>query len=421
MSVGNIESRLDQPSDPIPDIRLGPQAASVERISGVVGALGLLLCVAGFFADRATFFQSYLFAFIYWGGFAIGGLGVLLLNHVVGGRWGVTARRFLEAKMRTLPIIFLFLLVLLLGMPYLYPWTHADLVHSHPYLAHRAPYLNMPFFLVRVVIYFGLWLFWGLRVNKMSDLQDETGDPGLRERMRAFSAPGLLVFMLCATFAYFDWVLSSDAQYYSTIYGAMIIIGDVLQTFALTLVVMILASRGDRFGGRINPAILHDLGNLMFAFTIFWTYLSVSQLIITWPANLPQELQWYLDRVHGPWKWLTLIIALSMFAIPFLALLSQARKRNPERLIKVAIWILVARVIDVFWLVEPTFRNRTPSGLLATATGFTIYWTDFAAFFGLGGIWIYVYLRELRKRPLLPLRDPRVSTPLLADMPEAAA
>ena len=235
--------------------------------------------------------------------------------------------------------------------------------------------------------------------------------------MRAFSAPGLLIFVLSATFAYFDWILSSDVQYYSTVYGAMILIGDVLQSFALTLVVMILASRGDRFGGRVNAIVLHDLGNLMFAFTIFWTYLTASQLIITWPANLPQELQWYLDRVNGFWKWLATVTALSMFAIPFLALLSQARKRDPKRLMRIAIWILVARIIDIYWVVLPTFRNVTPSGPLATSPGFAIYWTDFAAFLGIGGIWIYAYLRQLRTRPLLPLHDPRVMAPI----PEAVA
>jgi len=417
-----VSNYVERPSRPIPEYRLGPKAASIERVSGVVGALGLLLCVAGFFANRAEFFQSYLFAFIYWGGFAIGGLGVLLMNHVVGGRWGVTARRFLEAQMRTLPLVFLFFLVLLLGLKYLYPWTHSDLVHANEYLQAKRNYLNVPFFIARMFVYFALWLFWGLRVNRMSDLQDQTGDPTLRERMRAFSAPGLLIFVVTASFAYIDWILSSDAQYYSTIYGAMLLFGDVLQTFALTLVVLILASRGDRFGGRINPPILHELGNMMFAFTIFWTYLSASQLIITWPANLPQELQWYMDRVHGPWKWLALTTALSMFAIPFLALLSQARKRDPRRLLRVAVWILVARLIDVFWIVEPTFRNRTPSTALATASGFTLYWTDFAAFFGIGGIWVYAFLRQLRQRPLLPLRDPRVMSPIpTKQLPEAAA
>jgi len=407
---------------PVPEIRLGPKAASIERISGVVGGLGLLLCVGGFFANRAEFFQSYLFAFIYWSGFTFGGLGILLLNNTVGGKWGVTARRFLEAQMRTLPLIFVLVLILCLGMKELYAWTHADIVAHSDVLRQKHPYLNVPFFLARILVYFAVWLFWGMRVNRMSDLQDRTGDPTLRERMRAFSAPGLLIFMVTATFAYIDWLLSADAQFYSTVYGAMIIIGDVVQSFALTLVVMILSSRDDRFGGRINAKILHDLGNMMFAFVIFWTYLSASQLIIVWPANLPQELVWYLDRVHGFWKYIALVIALSMFAIPFLALLSQARKRDPRRLIKVAIWLLVARALDVYWIVIPTFRNATTSSLLHTSGGFTVYWTDFAAFIGVGGIWLYVFLGQLRRRPLLPLHDPRVSSPLpeSAILPEAA-
>jgi hypothetical protein len=395
----------------IPEFRLGPQAASVERISGVVGGLGLLLCVAGFFANRAQFFQSYLFAFVYWTGFTLGGLCVLLMAHTVGGKWGATSRRFLEAQMRTLPLMLLFLVVLLVGMKDIYPWTHANLVANNHYLQHKQPYMNVPFFLVRIVIYFAIWLFWGLRVNKMADDQDRTGDPTLSERMRAFSAPGLLIFSMTATFAVIDWVLSTDTQYFSTVYGAMILIGDILQTFALTIIVMILVSRGDRFGGRINAPILHDLGKLMFAFVIFWAYLSASQLIITWPANLPQEAVWYLDRTNGFWKVLAAAVALSMFVIPFLALLSQGLKKDPRRLIWAAAWILVARLIDIFWIVEPPFRNASTSTPLATSSGFTVYWTDAAAFIGVGGIWLYAFLGQLRRRPLLPLRDPRVMAP----------
>jgi hypothetical protein len=392
---------------PIPEIRLGPKAASIERISGVIGALGLLFCVAGFFSNREEFFQSYLFAFLYWGGFSIGGLGVLVLNHTVGGRWGVTSRRFLEAAMRTLPYTFVLFLVLLIGMGYLYPWTNAHLVANNPVLQHKRPYLNVPFFIIRTVCYFAIWMFWGYRVVRMADKQDVTGDPTLKDKMRAFSAPGCLVVTFTATFAYIDWILSADSQFFSTMYGAILLFGDVLQTFALVIVAMVLASRKDRFGGRINPVILHDIGNMMFAFTIFWTYLSLSQLIIIWPANLALEVGWYLVRVRGGWTVIASMVALVMFVVPFLGLLSQARKRDPIRLMRVAIWILLARVVEMFWIVEPTFRTK----------GFAIYWTDFAAFLGIGGIWVYLFVGQLRRRPLLPLRDPRVMNPL----PEAAA
>jgi hypothetical protein len=392
---------------PVPVERLGPRAIRLEQISGVVGALGLLLCCAAFFYNREEFFQSYSFAFIYWGGFSIGGLGVLLMHHTVGGKWGVTIRRLLEAQMRTLPLLALLIIPILFGLKYIYPWANHDLVMKTPVLQHKAPYLNTPFFIGRVVLYFAIWLFWGFRVNRLADKQDETGDPRLKERMRAFSAPGVLIFTLTGTFAYIDWILSADIQFFSTVYGAMILIGDILQAIAMSIIVLVLASRDDRFGGRVNAPVLHDLGNMMFAFVIFWAYLSASQLIIVWPANLPQEIVWYLDRVRGFWKYFAAATALSMFAIPFCLLLSQDRKRHPIRLMRVAIFILFARVIDLFWIIEPTHRTH----------GFALYWTDFAAFLGVGGIWTYVYLGQLRRRPLLPLRDPRVAEP----MPEAVA
>ncbi len=304
--------------------------------------------------------------------------------------------------MRTLPLIALLLLpILLLGLTQTYPWARPEEVARDSILRHKEGYLNIPFFVGRSVLYFVLWLLWGWRVNRMADRQDETGDPTLRERMRAFSAPGVLVFTLTGTFAYIDWILSTDPIFFSTVYGAMILIGDFVQGFALSIIVLVQASKNG-FEGRVNAEVLNDIGNLLFAFVIFWAYLTASQLIIIWPANLPDELQWYLVRINGFWKYFAAATAISMFFLPFLLLLSKPRKRNPIRLKRVAIFILFARLIDIFWIVEPTYRTH----------GFALYWTDFAAFIGVGGTWIYAYVRQLSRRPLLPLQDARIAPPV---------
>ena len=396
----------------VPEITLGSKAAGIERIAGIIGAAGLLLCAAGYFTDHAKFFQSYLFAFLFWAGFAFGGLGILLLNNVVGGKWGVTIRRYLEACARTMPLVGIFFLVILFGVKDIYAWATPGYVAANEFLKHKAGYLNIPGFAIRSVINFAIWLFFIWRLNKWTDEQDHTGDPDIREKLRKFSAPALLIFVVSVTVAYIDWILSADTQFYSTVFGAMVLIANVQATFAVAILTLILTSTGDRFQSRVNAPILHDLGKMLFAFTIFWTYLSASQLIIIWPANLPQEITWYLDRTDGFWKALATFVGLTMFAIPFLALLSQSRKKDPRRLQRVCIWILVVNAIYMFWLVEPTFRVNSVSTPLHTSSGFAVYWTDVAAFLGIGGIWVYYFIGQLRRRPLLPLKDPRLSPSL---------
>jgi len=396
----------------VPEITLGSKAASVERIAGIIGVAGLFLCAAGYFTDSHKFFQSYLFAFIYWAGFPLGALGILLLNNVVGGKWGVTIRRYLEASARTLPLIAVFFVVILLGMKDIYAWATPANVAANEFLKHKQTYLNFWGFTLRSAACFAIWLFFLWRINKWTDEQDQSGDPQIKEKLRKFSAPSLLIFVLLVTVAYIDWILSVDTQFYSTVFAGMVLIANVMQAFAVAILTLILTSSEGRFDSRVNAPVLHDLGKLLFAFTIFWTYLSASQLIIIWPANLPQEITWYLDRTHGFWKALATFVGLTMFAIPFLALLSQSRKRDPRRLQRVAIWILVVTAVYMFWLVEPTFRNNSVSTPLHTSSGFSIYWTDIAAFLGIGGIWVYYFIAQLKRRPLLPLKDARLSPSL---------
>jgi hypothetical protein len=407
-----VSNRRHAADPAVVEITLGSKASGVERIAGIIGVAGLFLCAAGFFTDHEKFFQSYLFAFLFWAGFAIGGTAILMLNNVVGGKWGVTIRRYLEAAARTMPLIAVLFVVILIGLKDIYAWASPANVAANEFLKHKQGYLNFWGFTLRSVFNFALWLFFIWRLNKWTDEQDRTGDPSIKDKLRKFSAPALLVFVLSVTAAYIDWILSADTQFYSTVFGGLVLISNVEQTFALCILALILTSSEDRFQGRVNAPILHDLGKLLFAFCIFWTYLSASQLIIIWPANLPQEITWYLDRTDGIWKAFAAFVGLAMFAIPFAALLSQGRKRDPRRLQRVVIWILVVNAVYMFWLIEPTFRGSSASTPLHTSPGFNIYWTDFAAFFGIGGVWVYYFILQLRKRPLLPLKDPRISPSL---------
>ena len=217
----------------VPEITLGSKAASVERTAGIIGVAGLFLCAAGYFADHERFFQSYLFAFMFWVGFPVGGLGILLLNNVVGGKWGVTIRRYVEASARTMPLMAGFFLVILLGMKDIYAWATPANVAANEFLKHKAGYLNFGGFILRSAFNFALWLFFIWRLTKLTDEQDRTGDPGIKEKLRKFSAPSLVVFVLSVTIAYIDWLLSADNQFYSTVFGGMVLIANVQQTLSV--------------------------------------------------------------------------------------------------------------------------------------------------------------------------------------------
>jgi len=388
---------------------LGNQMDRVQRGALLVGAVGLVLCLIGVFVDRDQFFRSYLFGYLFWLGMAVGSLGILMINHVVGGRWGVVTRRLLEAGTRTTPVMAILAIPVLLGMGSLYLWARADVVQHDHVLQLKQAYLNVPFFIIRLVIYFAIWMFYGITLRRWSLQQDQSGDPLLIRRMQKLSAPGLVVFTLSATFAFFDLIMSLEPHWFSTIYGAMFLVGQVLQTFAFVTAVIVLLSRRPPFAGLLTTQHFHDLGNLMLAFTCLWAYLSFSQFLIIWSGNLPEEIPWYMRRLYGGWGAVAVLLVLFHFFVPFVILLQRLVKRDPSLLQKVALWMIVIRLIDVFWVVMPAFSQKEFKG-----HGFAISWMDFAAPLGLGGLWIAAYIWNLKKYPLVPVGDPR-----LPDMPKA--
>jgi hypothetical protein len=360
------------------------------------GALGLVAAVAGALVEPVQFFRSYLVAYLFFTGIALGSLGLVSLNHVTGGSWGVVIRRICEAAMRTLPLLLVLFVPLLFGLGDLYEWASPEHVAHDALLQSKAPYLNVPFFIVRVVLYFAVWLVVTRYLVRWSLQQDETGDPALVQRLQFLGRGALLLYSLTMTFAAVDWAMSLEPHWFSTIYGILMIGGQVLSAFAFVIPVLLLVADREPFDHFVTAEQFHDLGKLMLAFVMLYAYFAFSQFLIIWSGNLPEETPWYLARLKGGWQYLAVVVLFLQFVLPFVILLSRNLKRNARRLAVVALIVLAARLLDLFWLVTPAFSPEQ----------FSIHWMDVAAVFGVGGLWLSYFVWQLRDRPLLPLRDP---------------
>jgi len=373
------------------------QIGGWQRNALLAGIAGVLASIAGLLLDREQFLRSYLFAYLFWTGMGIGCLGILLMHHTVGGKWGMLIRRMCEAGARTLPFMIVLVIPILVSIPTLYEWARPEAVHD-PGIHAKAAYLNVPGFVGRAILYFLVWTFYAYRLSGLSAQQDLSGDGRLMRRMHAISAPGLVVFTFVTTFAFIDWIMSLEPHWFSTIYGVMFLIGQMLESFAFTIALVIILSRRGPLQELVTKQHLHDLGNMMFAFMVLWAYLSFSQFLIIWAGNLPEEIPWYLRRLHHGWGWVAMTLVIFHFAAPFVLLLMRGVKRHADRLLKVCLMMLAIRVVDVYWIVEPAFYGQQ----------IRIHWMDFSTLAGVGGLWLAAFFWQLRSRPLVPLRDPRL-------------
>ena len=376
---------------------LRPMFDRLQSRALVVGGIGVLLLIMGALTSTQQFYQSYLLGFLFWMLFALGCLGVLLLHHLVSGAWGHVIQRMAESGARTLPFMAILFIPLLFGLHNLFPWSRPEVVETSHILHKKVAYLNVSFFVARAAIFFFLWSAVAYMLSRWSRTQDQTADRTLTRRMRMISGPALVLFVLTATFAGVDWMMSLEPEWYSTIYGMHFIVGSVLSTLAFCIIGIRFLSDHKPFSDVLTTRHYHHLGNLLFAFTILWAYMSFSQYIIIWSGNQVDDNFWYIRRLSTGWQATALLLLVGHFFVPFFLLLSRKTKRVIHNLSLIAVWILVMRLVDVFWLIMPAFNEHQ----------FQIHWMNIVAPIGMGGLWIALFIWQLKGQPLLPLHDPR--------------
>jgi len=381
------------------DYKAPESVGHLQQRALIVGVIGVVLCVIGYVKSPESLLHSYLLAFMFILGLSLGSLGLLMLQHLTGGMWGIVIRRPLESATRALPLVFILFAPIFFGFRYLYgAWLNAPTTGEHRLSDFQQHYLTANWFHIRALIYFAVWLLLMWVFNSWSRKQDvDREDRALRRRLKMLAGPGIILYVFAMSFAAIDWVMSLSPHWASTIYGFLYVAGQLISSMSLMICVVVLLSRAPVFQGVLKPRYLHDLGKLLLAFVMLWAYFSFSQLLIIWSGNSPEEISFYRSRLYGEWGYVSVIILIFHFFVPFFLLLSRDLKRNPSLLPKVALWLIFMRFVDIYWLTRPEF---TPSAIPSL-------W-DLAAALGLVGLWFFVFAWQLQKMPLLPLGEPKL-------------
>src|ERR1043165_2207592 len=413
---------------------MAPEAVARYRSRALLGGAGFLvlgvvlafaLSSAAGYGGLVQVFRSYLVGFFFCPGVAVGSLAWVALGHMTGGAWALTSRRLFEAATRTLPLCFILFIPSVVslfvhehgahGQPLsLYEWSDASVVRGDEALLHKSKYyLNIPFFIARGVIYFDAWFFFAWRLNRWSAEQDTTADPRVRRKMQDISGLVILLIGLTAPFAAFDWGMSLEPHWFSTIYGLIVLSGWGLSALAFVITVATLLLHHEPMTDVYQPLHFHDWGKLLLTMVMLYAYFAFSQFLITWAGNLPEEIPFYLRRLRGGWQAVGLLVILFHFALPFVLLLSRERKREPIRLRRVALLMLFMRVFDLVFLFAPSVHQggKAEWGARDLLTSFV---PMFSMALGVGGIWLWYYFGQLAAHPLLPLGAPDLEKAIAA-------
>ncbi len=374
---------------------LRKRALVLAVAAGAVSVVGAVLA-------PEHFFRAYLTGFLFWVGVPLGCLALLMLTHMTGGSWALVARRIFEAASRTLPLLAALFVPVILGLGTLYSWSRPDVVAASELLQAKAAYLNTRFFLARAAVFFLVWGMFALLLSQWSLRQDRGDQPALHRRLQGLSGAGLLVYMLTASFASFDWLMSLDPTWISSLYGMHFVVGQGATGLCWLIILARWLARSEPLARVYAGRHFDDYGKLLLAFILLWAYMTYSQFVIIWSANLPEEIGWYLPRRRGGFYALSFAIFALYFVLPFFLLLSKSVRSNPRRLAWVAVSVFIGRWLDLVWQVGPSLEPDGP----------VFHWLDPVVLVAIGGIWVAAFAWELKRRSLLPQHDPNLEEAL---------
>jgi len=382
------------------DLTAPPVVKTIAQRSLIVGVVFGIIALILAFVRPQEFYRAYLLGFMCWLGVALGSMAILMIRHLTGGGWGTVIRRILGAAMRTLPLLALLFIPVILGMHKLYIWAQPlDQVSDKRLREHlediTKTYLTTNGFILRAIFYFAIWNLLSFLLSKWSKQTDRAGAPDNTERFKAVAGPGLILYGFTISFAAIDWVMSLDPSWISTIFGLVILIGEVLSAMCFAVVVERILFNYKPMSEMLKPDFVHDHGKWMLTFIMVWAYFNYSQWLIIWAGNLPSEITYYMRRLNGGWGYVGLFIVIFHFAIPFGILLSRPFKRNIHKLVWLAVWLMLMRYLDLFWIIEPNFSKT-----------FTATVADVVVPVAIGGFWLFYFFRNLGSLPLLPAYDP---------------
>lgn len=391
MSTHHTTDTLDYPSD-----------ENIQKPLFAVGIVALIATGVGYFLDHDQFFFSYLTSFAFFSSIALSALFFVMLQHLTRSQWSVVLRRIPESISANIGIWSLFVIPVILGIHTLYHWSHPEAVAHDPILEGKAPYLNTTFFVIRQVVYFAVWSFLGWRMYRKSVEMDRTGDWGLQTLLRRTSGPGIFVFAITLAFASFDWLMSLDPHWYSTIFGVYYFAMGFQSLFAVLILIVVFLWSRNLLKNTIQKSHLYDLGVQLFGFTIFYAYIAFSQFLLIYYANIPEETVWFLERFNGGYEFLAYFYLFGRFVIPFIILLPKKTKTMPALVASVAGLILVSHLAELYWIVMPVLNHH----------GFHLSWMTITSFLGLGGIFMGLFFRKFAQNQMIPVNDPKIEESL---------